>query len=1121
MASGKKFYKRPIFITLIIALLIAAVAVPKTLALTAHQAKNLDVQVEVEGFGPKHEDEQDNAYLDAIIGGDLRTVQKFLANDPGLISMIDNKRGKSSSGLPALHLAIKYGHPGIVELLLSKGAKADEKNVWGYGSLLVAARNGRANMVKLLVDYGADVNGEKNKFRHPPLCRAKNAQVAEALIANGADVNFRDERRATALHSIARNGITAIAEVLLAHGADINAKDNAGWTPLCLAAGRGEKDMVEFLITKGAEINAKDKRGLTPLNHVVTAEPTVPKAGRKATAEFLLSRGADFTIHDVAWVGDIARVRKLLERNPSLAGNADKALFAAIREGHSTVVELLLDNGAKLSAKGRFKETPLHAAAYSGHRDMAALLLRKGADVNRKGAHGELALHWAAAKGHGEITRLLVEAGAEVNTHTDTPRADVDVLPAGDSADVIHEKLRYLADCEKQEQAEAAGSSLQIMGLRRLVFTAGDTALHSAAQWGHKEIVELLLSNAADVNAANKWGQTPLHYAVTFRHENVVKTLLNAGANPNAKTLNGSTAHDLASTVKDTELADMLGMEHNMISPAGETEDESKISELLTVLEDGRYADIRQRIMLMVDEIGDKEPRSFLYEQLKSKDRERRSNAALALQLLGETPCVEGLCHNLELIKNKLAFGQSPELVFSLTNTTAEPIDVIGYESNSHSNRYLYPCAQLTISQVGSKYYGISSYDFGTKPKAVRIAPGKSWSFRIPSPKMKESTTAEEHRSSLPSLWALPPGKYTARVTYFIRESEIEKFGPGLVFWTQMGSLAGRKPDRLWRGVIMSKELVFEVLDDDSEQLRIRKAIDSGEGLENVEFELKASKAKVLLLLSAKNTGAKTLYLGGEYCLQGKGMGNTSLFGSGPMELKPGATLELGGWNLNSIGPGTYWVEYLSNFPPGRVLKKSNTVTFGATKTDVQVEGEEGWGEAVEGLAVRLRAKGATTAKRVTLLADARNDGPGTYRGTRSTHGCWLKVDGKWYGRVNTRESVAPMLLKPGDRQLALTRLHLSAEKSPLWRGGFIMRNGQVPSLGAREIHQSEPLELSPGRHTVRLAFPASRKAYAYSNPVEIEILPKEKPAEHVDRKKVWGQEVNGLRAAVESTAGR
>jgi len=193
-----------------------------------------------------------------------------------------------------------------------------------------------------------------------------------------------------------------------------------------------------------------------------------------------------------------------------------------------------------------------------------------------------------------------------------------------------------------------------------------------------------------------------------------------------------------------------------------------------------------------------------------------------------------------------------------------------------------------------------------------------------------------------------------------------------------------------------------------------------------------------------------------------------------------------------------------------------------AKNLDVQVEAEEVWGEAVEGVQVRLRAKGETTAKRVTLLVDARNDGPGTYRGTRSTHGCWLKVDGKWYGRISSHEIVLSMLLKPGDRKLALTRLHLSAEKSPLWRGGFITRNGQVPSLGAREIHQSEPLELSPGRHTVRLAFPASRKAYAYSKPVEIEILPEQNPDVQVEVKRspdeghvIWGEIVDGLQVGI------
>ncbi len=188
---------------------------------------------------------------------------------------------------------------------------------------------------------------------------------------------------------------------------------------------------------------------------------------------------------------------------------------------------------------------------------MAALLIRKGADVNRKGAHGELALHWAAAKGHSEIMQLLVEAGSEVNTHTDKQRVGMDTIVKTD-ADVVLEWLKFLAREEKAKQATAAGRGLQIMGPIRLAFAAKDTALHSAAQWGHEEIAESLLANGADVDTTNRWGQTPLHYAIVFGHKDIVRALLGAGANPNAGMLDGSTAHDLASKVKNAELTSML-----------------------------------------------------------------------------------------------------------------------------------------------------------------------------------------------------------------------------------------------------------------------------------------------------------------------------------------------------------------------------------------------------------------------------------------------------------------------------------------------------------------------------------------------------------------------------------
>ena len=82
------------------------------------------------------------------------------------------------------------------------------------------------------------------------------------------------------MHYAAVNGHEKIAELLIANGAEVNTKNENGWTPLHWAAHKDHGEIVGLLIAKGAEVNARTEQGQTPLDMV-----------NGAIADFLLKHG--------------------------------------------------------------------------------------------------------------------------------------------------------------------------------------------------------------------------------------------------------------------------------------------------------------------------------------------------------------------------------------------------------------------------------------------------------------------------------------------------------------------------------------------------------------------------------------------------------------------------------------------------------------------------------------------------------------------------------------------------------------------------------------------------------------------------------------------------------------
>jgi len=101
---------------------------------------------------------------------------------------------------------------------------------------------------------------------HDAVIAGEKAAVESLIEKDPGLVAARDKEGMTPLHWAVFAGSLDIAEYLLAHGADVNEKNNVGETPLHLAVMLNNTKMVEMLIGKGANPYISDKAGATPIS---------------------------------------------------------------------------------------------------------------------------------------------------------------------------------------------------------------------------------------------------------------------------------------------------------------------------------------------------------------------------------------------------------------------------------------------------------------------------------------------------------------------------------------------------------------------------------------------------------------------------------------------------------------------------------------------------------------------------------------------------------------------------------------------------------------------------------------------------------------------------------------
>ncbi|KRT84770.1 Ankyrin repeat-containing protein [Oryctes borbonicus] len=370
-------------------------------------------------------------------------IVEFLLEDGADV----NKR--TIKGFTPLSIAIKQKCVNIVELLLRNGANVNKKNKGGFSPLSVAVRygyfdtnepllretkvkikgdvnnalpvsaaNGRLTIVRLLLNSGANVDNINGNKLLLAAATEGHLDVVKTLLEKGADANVRTKEGYTPLSIAIRRGHIAIAKILLKYLGVQNLQDvdqlfflavryghlniihlllendicmNEGISLLYTAAKEGFLDIVEFLVIQKG-VNAKEgiKDGFTPFR-------IAAYQGNEQIVRFLVKNGEDVDDRDENGITLLL----------TLACTTNRECY--------NIARFLLDKGADVNVKAKNGFMPLHIAAISGCLHMFKLLCEKGADVDAKAEDGVTPRLLLREMGHSHILDYLKRDEGNVN----------------------------------------------------------------------------------------------------------------------------------------------------------------------------------------------------------------------------------------------------------------------------------------------------------------------------------------------------------------------------------------------------------------------------------------------------------------------------------------------------------------------------------------------------------------------------------------------------------------------------------------------------------------------------------------------------------------------------------
>ena len=487
---------------------------------------------------------------DYVYNGDLLKINRYInqGNDINI----------HSDEFSLLYILVDRNHISCVKEFLRCKANLNIKNLKsGLTPLHIACYNDNLEMIKILLEGGANINEVDNKGNTPLsfLVKYGKDKLIKFLKENGADINKKNNSKNTAIEISIQYGNLECIKVFLELGYEINKVIQGEMSLLGIATINNKKDIIKYLIEKGADINLRDGLGFTPIIYSILSD-------KVDLLEYYLEGGADINIltndnHSILYYtienknNDFFNI--LINKNVDLNIISKKGispLLKACKIKNLYKIEKLLEKGAIIDYNTKY--SPLKMVIQNDDYDIFDLFIKYGLDLNLE-INGISLLVNAIRKKDIVLVRYLIKNGANVNYI--------------DSKNNIPLKIA-ITETDYTEIVELIlNNGFDFMAYKDMKFDLLLLCLNCNNIKKSQELLNIFLRFRFDINEKNELGQTLLFsmvYRLMFSNKNykLVKLLLDYGADIEIIDNQGFSLFDIAIQKCSYEVANFLISNH-------------------------------------------------------------------------------------------------------------------------------------------------------------------------------------------------------------------------------------------------------------------------------------------------------------------------------------------------------------------------------------------------------------------------------------------------------------------------------------------------------------------------------------------------------------------------------